>query len=287
MPGEHGKMPRMHTTIAFLGCGAMSEAIMAGLLRSGFPADRVRATVRTTTRAAWLTDTYDVAATSTDGTDANARAAAGAGLVVLGVKPGLVREVAAEIAPVLAPGTVVVSVAGAVPLASIEGVLATDQPVVRAMPNTPSRIGYGVTALAAGVHARPGHVQQVTDLFATVGLVVEVDEDQVDAVGTVSGSGPAYVFYLAEAMAEAGERLGLPADLARTLAAHTVAGAGRLLDDPDADPAALRRAVSSPNGSTERAIATFEERGMRDILAAGTAAAEARAKEITRELDQG
>jgi pyrroline-5-carboxylate reductase len=276
----------MSTTIAFLGCGSMSEAIMAGLLGSGFPADRVRATVRTTTRAGWLADTYGVEASATGGTDANVRAARGAGLVVLGVKPGLVREVAAEVAPVLDPAAVVVSVAGAVPLASIEEALPAGQPVVRAMPNTPARVGYGVTALAAGSHASAADLQRVRDLFATVGLVVEVDEDQVDAVGTVSGSGPAYVFYLAEAMAEAGERLGLPADLARTLAAHTVAGAGRLLDDPDADPAALRRAVSSPNGSTERAIAAFEERGMRDIVAAGTAAAEARAKEITRELTQ-
>ncbi|GAA4081437.1 pyrroline-5-carboxylate reductase [Nocardioides kongjuensis] len=274
----------MSTTIAFLGCGSMSEAIMAGLLGSGFPADRVRATVRTTTRATWLADTYGVTATATDGTDANARAATGAGLVVLGVKPGLVREVVAEVASVLDPAAVVVSVAGAVPLASIEAALPAGQPVVRSMPNTPARVGHGVTALAAGAHARPSDVQQVADLFATVGLVVEVEEDQIDAVGTVSGSGPAYVFYLAEAMAEAGERLGLPADLARTLAAHTVAGAGRLLDDPDADPAALRRAVSSPNGSTERAIAAFEARGMRDVVAAGTAAAEARAKEITREI---
>ncbi|WGY02426.1 pyrroline-5-carboxylate reductase [Nocardioides sp. QY071] len=274
----------MSTTIAFLGCGSMSEAIMAGLLRSGFPAGQVRATVRTTARAAWLADTYGVTATATEDTDANVRAATGAGIVVLGVKPGLVREVAAEIAPVLAPDTVVVSVAGAVPLANIEAVLPAGQPVVRSMPNTPARVGYGVTALVAGAHATPPHLQAAKDVFATVGLVVEVDEDQIDAVGAVSGSGPAYVFYLAEAMAGAGERLGLPADLARTLAAHTVAGAGRLLDDPDADPAALRRAVSSPNGSTERAIAAFEERGMRDVVAAGTAAAEARAKEITHEL---
>lgn len=276
----------MRTTIAFLGCGSMSEAIMAGLLGTGFPADLVRATVRTTERAAWLADRYGIRATATQDSDANATAAAGAGLVVLGVKPGLVRGVAEEVAPVLAPEAVVVSVAGAVPLASIEDALPAGQPVVRAMPNTPARVGYGVTALAAGTHASPADLQRVQDLFATVGLALEVDEDQIDAVGTVSGSGPAYVFYLAEAMAEAGERLGLPADLARRLAAHTVAGAGRLLDDEDADPAALRRAVSSPNGSTERAIAAFDERGMRDIVAAGAAAAAARAREITRELGQ-
>lgn len=279
----------MRTNIAFLGCGSMSEAIMAGLLGSGFPADRVLATVRSSDRAAWLAQRYGVATAATEGTEgtgANRAAAAQAGLVVLGVKPGLVRAVAEGIAPVLEPDAVVVSVAGAVPLASIEAVLRAGQPVVRAMPNTPARIGYGVTALAAGSHADAADLQRVRDLFATVGLALEVREDQIDAVGTVSGSGPAYVFYLAEAMAAAGERLGLPADLARTLAAHTVAGAGRLLDDPDADPAALRRAVSSPHGSTERAIAAFEERGLRDIVAAGTAAAEARAKEITRELGQ-
>ncbi|MBM7517985.1 pyrroline-5-carboxylate reductase [Nocardioides nitrophenolicus] len=274
----------MRTNIAFLGCGAMSEAILAGLLRSGFPAEQVRATVRTPARAAWLADTYGVTATSTEDSPANAEAAADAGLVVLGVKPGLVREVAAEVAPALAPDAVVVSVAGAVPLARIEEVLPAGQPVVRAMPNTPARVGHGVTALAAGAHAGAQQLATARELFATVGLVVEVTEDQVDAVGAISGSGPAYVFYLAEAMAEAGERLGLPAALSRSLAAHTVAGAGRLLDDPAADPAALRRAVSSPHGSTERAIAAFEERGLRATVAAGTTAATARAAEITREL---
>ncbi|TNM50792.1 pyrroline-5-carboxylate reductase [Nocardioides albidus] len=274
----------MTATIAFLGCGEMSEAIMAGLLDSGIPADRVLATVRSPERAALLARRYAVSlAASAEDSDANARAAARADVVVLGVKPDQIRGVAEEIAVSLRPDTVVVSVAGAIPLSTIEGALPAGQPVVRAMPNTPVRAGFGVTAVVGGAHASGETLQRVSALFATVGLVVEVGEDQIDAVGTVSGSGPAYVFYLAEAMAEAGKRLGLPADLARTLATHTVAGAGRLLDG-DADPAALRRAVCSPNGSTERAIAAFEERGLRGVVAAGAAAAEARAKEITRQL---
>lgn len=280
----------MNTSIAFLGCGAMNEAIMAGLLDSGVPTDRVVATVRTTERAGLLADRYGVRVASTTSADAeaataNARAAAGARVVVLGVKPAQVAELAAEVSAVLAPDAVVVSVAGAVPLRSIEQALRPGQPVVRAMPNTPTRVGHGVTAIAPGAHASAEHVRAARDLFATVGSVVEVTEDQIDAVGAVSGSGPAYVFYLTEAMAEAGERLGLPADLARMLAVRTVAGAGRMLDDEAADPAALRRAVTSPHGSTERAILLFEERGLRDVVVAGAAAARARTVEITRGLE--
>lgn len=277
-------MAAVNPTIAFLGCGSMSEAILAGLLASGFSPDEVRATVRSTERAAWLTERHGVPAVATAAEpDANAAAAAAAGLVVLGVKPGLVRPLATEIGPALDPQALVVSVAGAVPLASIEGALPAGQAVVRAMPNTPARIGYGVTALAAGAHASPAERRRAHDLFATVGWAVEVPEEQIDAVGTLSGSGPAYVFYLTEAMAAAGTRLGLPAELARELAARTVAGAGRMLDD-GADPTALRRAVSSPNGSTERAIATFDQHGLPDIVAAGAAAAARRTEEITREL---
>lgn len=289
----------MGTTIAFLGCGAMNEAILAGLLDSGVPADQVVATVRTVERAARLADRYGVRVAATADDDAagsaaptsNARAAAEAAVVVLGVKPAQVPALAAEIAAGLAPDTVVVSVAGAVPLASIERVLRPGQPVVRAMPNTPTRVGHGVTALALGAHASAEHLRRAHALFDTVGLVVEVAEDRLDAVGAVSGSGPAYVFYLTEALAEAGARLGLPAELARLLAARTVAGAGRMLDggtgDPadPADPAELRRAVTSPHGSTERAIATFEQRDLRAIVAAGAAAAAARSREIARELE--
>ncbi|WP_408897755.1 pyrroline-5-carboxylate reductase [Nocardioides sp. R1-1] len=274
----------MTPTIAFLGCGSMSEAILAGLLATGFSPHHVRATVRTRERAAWLAERHGVAAVATDADpDANRAAAGAAGLVVLGVKPALVRPVAVEIASALDPQALVLSVAGAVPLASVESALPAGQPVVRAMPNTPSRIGYGVTALAAGAHASAADRRRAHDLFTTVGWAVEVPEEQIDAVGTLSGSGPAYVFYLTEAMAEAGVRLGLPAELARELAARTVAGAGRMLVD-GADPTALRRAVSSPQGSTERAIATFEQRGLPDIVAAGAAAAAARTAEITREL---
>ncbi|WP_436697511.1 pyrroline-5-carboxylate reductase [Nocardioides sp. BYT-33-1] len=282
----------MSTSIAFLGCGSMNEAIMAGLLASGVPADRVVATVRTAERAHLLAERYGVRVGATTSADAaaggaNARAVAGAGLVVLGVKPAQVAELAAEISAGLAPDAVVVSVAGAVPLGRIERALRPGQPVVRAMPNTPTRLGHGVTAIAAGSQASADQVRAVRDLFATVGLVVEVTEKQLDAVGAVSGSGPAYVFYLAEAMAAAGERLGLPADLARLLAARTVAGAGHMLDGaPDSpDPADLRRAVTSPHGSTERAIAVFAERDLPAIVAAGAAAAVARTEEISRELE--
>jgi pyrroline-5-carboxylate reductase len=152
------------------------------------------------------------------------------------------------------------------------------------MPNTPSRLGRGVISVSPGTHCTPEQLQAVKDLLQGAGTVVEVPEEQVDALSAISGSGPAYAFYLAEAMASAGEELGLDRELAVLLARETVAGAGFMLAEPGADPSALRKSVTSPNGTTERAIATFDEQGIPSIIAAGARAAADRAAEITRQL---
>lgn len=276
----------MSNQIAFLGTGSMNGAIMGGLLAAGFPKTDIIATVRRRESASEIASRYGVTVMAWDEEgDSNAQAARGASVVVIGVKPVGVAAVAREIAPVLEPGAVVVSVAAAVSLEQLERELPAGQPVIRTMPNTPARLGKGVVALSAGTHATREHVTKVLDLFSGLGLVVEVPEAQIAAASAISGSGPAYAFYLAEAMAKAGEALGLDAELALRLARETVVGAGYMLDEPGADPVALRKAVTSPNGTTEQAIRVFDERGLPTIIADGARAALARSEQITRELD--
>ncbi|MHA7283385.1 pyrroline-5-carboxylate reductase [Arthrobacter sp. TMS2-4] len=271
--------------IAFLGCGSMNESILAGLLAAGLAPERVTATVRRAERAAELGQRHGVTAlATTDDDGANTTAAQDADVVILGVKPAGTVALAREIGPSLKPAAVVLSVAAAVSTAMIEAALPDGQPVIRSMPNTPSRLGRGVLSISAGTAAGPGQMAQARELLASAGTVVEIPEDQVDALSAVSGSGPAYAFYLAEAMAAAGVELGLDADLAALIARETVAGAGFMLAEEGADAATLRRAVTSPNGTTQSAIETFDELGLPGIVADGARAATARAAEITREL---
>ncbi|MEE2567807.1 pyrroline-5-carboxylate reductase [Pseudarthrobacter sp. J64] len=276
----------MSNRIAFLGCGSMNEAILGGLVEGGTdPADIV-ATVRRAERAAELAERHHgiTAIAGAEEPDNNKQAATGSGVVILGVKPVGITDLAREISDSLAPGTVVVSVAAAVSIAQLEAALPAGQPVIRSMPNTPAKLGRGVISVSPGTHCTPEQLQKVKDLLRAAGTVVEVPEEQVDALSAISGSGPAYAFYLAEAMAAAGVELGLDPELSLLLARETVAGAGFMLAEPGADPSALRVAVTSPNGTTERAIATFDERGIPAIIAAGAKAAADRAAEITKQL---
>ncbi|MGZ4660018.1 MAG: pyrroline-5-carboxylate reductase [Arthrobacter sp.] len=276
----------MSNRIAFLGCGSMNEAILGGLLEAGKDPGDVVATVRRAERASELAQRYQgiTAIAGEEEPDNNRQAAKGSAVVILGVKPVGIADLAREISPALSPETVVVSVAAAVSIAQLEAALPAGQPVIRTMPNTPAKLGRGVVSVSPGTHCSPEQLQMVKDLLHGAGTVVEVPEEQVDALSAISGSGPAYAFYLAEAMASAGEELGLDRELSLLLARETVAGAGLMLAEPGADPAALRKAVTSPNGTTERAIATFDEQGIPAIIAAGARAAADRAAEITRQL---
>jgi pyrroline-5-carboxylate reductase len=272
--------------IAFLGCGSMNEAVLAGLLSAGTPAGSITATVRRSERAAELRGRYPGLTVLAENEDpeANAKAAAGASVAVLGVKPVGITALCRSISAVLDRDTVVVSVAAAVTIATMQAALPAGQPLVRTMPNTPLQVGRGAVGLAGAAGVSEAQLQLAAAVFAGAGTVVTVPEEQLDAVSAVSGSGPAYAFYLAEAMAAAGVELGLDAGLAMTLARETVAGAGLMLARPGADPAALRKAVTSPNGTTERAIATFDAAGLPAIIAAGARAAQARAAQISAEL---
>jgi pyrroline-5-carboxylate reductase len=265
----------------------MNEAILTGLLESGTdPADIV-ATVRRAERAAELAERHPgiTAIAGEEEPDNNKDAARGSAVVILGVKPVGITALAREISPSLSPSTIVMSVAAAVSIAQLEAALPAGQPVIRTMPNTPAKLGRGVVSVSPGANSSPHQqLQLAKDILRGAGTVVEVPEEQVDALGAISGSGPAYAFYLAEAMAAAGVRLGLDPELSLLLAKETVAGAGLMLAEPGANPTQLRQAVTSPNGTTERAIATFDERDLPSIIAEGARAAAERAAEITKQL---
>ncbi|WP_144827915.1 pyrroline-5-carboxylate reductase [Kocuria rhizophila] len=272
------------TTLTFLGAGSMNGSILRGVLAAGTEAGRVRATTRSASSAEALHEEtgVEVFAGESD-REANTKAVAGADVVLLGVKPYAILDLAREIAPALDPATVVVSVAAGVTLDALQKALPDGQPVVRCMPNTPSSVGRGALSVTPGEHTSAEQLARVREVLSTVGTVVEVPEHLIRAVTGVSGSGPAYVFYLAEAMQQAGERLGLDPEAARVLAKETVSGAGELLRPDDADPAALRRAVTSPGGTTEQAITTFDEKGLREIVAAGAEASAAKGDEMEKE----
>ena len=273
-------------TLTFLGAGSMNGSILRGVLAAGTEAGGVRATTRSASSAEALHEEtgVEVFAGESD-PEANRKAVAGADIVLLGVKPYAILDLAREVAPALDPSTVVVSVAAGVTLDALQRALPDGQPVVRCMPNTPSSVGRGALSVTPGEHTSAEQLAQVKDVLSTVGTVVEVPEHLIRAVTGVSGSGPAYVFYLAEAMQQAGEKLGLDPETARVLAKETVSGAGELLAPDDADPAALRRAVTSPGGTTEQAITTFDEKGLRDIVAAGAEASATKGDEMEKEYD--
>ncbi len=271
--------------IVFLGCGSMGEAVLSGLLGAGTSPSSVVVTVRRPERAHELASRHGVTAlASNEEDDANVEAVAGASVVILAFKPVGTIGLCREVADALEPDAVVVSVAAAVSLAQLEGALRPGQPVIRAMPNTPLRVGRGVVALSAGSSADEHHLSAAHEIFAGSGVVLDIPEEQQDAVSAISGSGPAYAFYLAEAMTAAAVDFGLSPQIAQVLGRETVAGAGLMLAEPGADPTELRRAVTSPHGTTEQAIASFDRDGLPGIIRTGAQAAAARAAAITKEL---
>jgi pyrroline-5-carboxylate reductase len=260
----------------------MGRAIFAGLIGPTVTVSGgIRVTNRTAAHAAELTGIAGVTAFSTESDPgANRAAVDGAELVIIAVKPAMVRGVLEEIRDSLLPGAVVISVAAGVSLATIEAAIPTIVSAVRAMPNTPAAIGRGVTGLSAGTRADRSDVATVRSLFETVGTVVEVPESRLDALSTISGSGPAYVFYLIEQLTHAAIAKGFTPEQAAQLVNGTFAGASELLVSSGESPAELRRRVTSPNGTTERAVAVLESAHLADLFDRATDAALARAREL-------
>jgi pyrroline-5-carboxylate reductase len=269
-------------SIAVLGAGSMARAIISGLLQPGVSvAGGIRATNRSAENAAELDALDGVTATATEtDADANRAAVRGAKLVVVAVKPVMVPDLLREIADALEPGTVVVSVAAGVTIATFESLLPASVAVVRSMPNTPALVGRAVTGVAAGTRSSENDLALAVALFETVGEVLVVPEEKIDALSTISGSGPAYVFYLIEQLTAAAVDKGFTLEQARTMVEGTFRGASELLASSDVDPTELRRRVTSPKGTTERAVAVLEDAGLKQIFDEATDAALARAREL-------
>lgn len=271
--GEAGTFSAM-TTIAVLGAGKIGEALLSGLLQGGRNAADLLFTERHPERAAELTERYGVAAVEV------ADAAKRADVLVVAVKPQDIDPVLDELAPLLGSGALVVSLCAGLPTALYERRLAEGTPVVRVMPNTPMVVGEAMSAISPGRHATAEHVRVVSELLSCVGSVVEVPEAQQDAVTALSGSGPAYFFYLVEAMIDAGILLGLPRAVAEKLIIQSAVGAAKMLDRTDEHPVILREAVTSPAGTTINAIRELEKHGVRAALLAAIEAARDRSVEL-------
>lgn len=267
--------------IAILGTGSMGGAILAGLLKSGFDPNQISVTTKSAESADRLTDELGVLSFAMEnGEDANQMAVAGANVVLVGVKPAQVVEVLADVADTLNDNALVISVAAGVTTASIEAVLPEDVGVVRAMPNTPALIGRGMTGIAAGERATEWAIDTTKELFETVGKVLVVEESRIDALTTISGSGPAYVFYLIEKLTEAAKHQGFSDSEAALLVNETFLGAAELVASSPKSPAELRKQVTSPNGTTERAIARIEQTDLAQMFVEATDAALARARDL-------
>lgn len=268
-------------SIAFLGAGSMGGAILRGVVGSGIETGGIFATNRTSTKADALAGLAGVTSIALEAQPTgNADAAAQARIVVVGVKPTMVEDLLREIAPSLHEDAIVVSIAAGVTTARFAGVLGDRARVVRAMPNTPATVGKAVTGIAAGAAATTEDLALVRRMFETVGTVVELPESQIDALGTITGSGPAYVFFLIEEFTRVAVEKGFSAEQARLLAEQTFIGAAALLEASGEDPSELRRQVTSPNGTTERAIAVLEQGGIEALFVKATDAALARSREL-------
>ncbi|PZE68237.1 pyrroline-5-carboxylate reductase [Curtobacterium sp. MCBD17_021] len=268
--------------VAMLGVGSMSGAVLQGLLAAGVAPETVAVTTRSESSAASHRASGLRAAASETDPDANRAAVRGAGVVVLGVKPFGIVDLLDEVASDLEPGAVVVSVAVGVTTATMEAHVPSGVRVVRALPNTPVGVGLGVTGVSAGESADAEAVALASSVFAVSGDVLDVPESQLDALSAVSGSGPAYVFLLVEEWQRAAEQLGFTAEHARTMVQGTVRGAVELLARSGREPADLRRAVTSPKGTTERAVAVLQEADLADTLGRAARAAISRAEELSR-----
>jgi len=268
--------------LAFLGAGSMGGAILRGMVASGIQVDGgITATNRTPEKAAALADLDGVRSIAlSETTDGNADAVAKARIVLVGVKPAMVPDLLREIASHLADDAIVVSLAAGVTLQTFADNLGADVRVIRSMPNTPSTVGKGVTGLAAGAAASDDDLALVHRLFATVGAVVEVPESQIDALSTISGSGPAYVYLLIEELTKAAVGMGFSESDARVMVEQTFIGATALLDASGEEPSELRRRVTSPKGTTEQAVAVLQDAHLDRTFADAAAAALARAKEL-------
>ena len=263
-------------TLAVLGAGKAGEALIAGVLSSGWrePSEIV-ATARHQERVDEIAERHGVR-----GTLSNGEAVRGAGIVVVGVKPQDIEGLLTEISGIVSSDQTLVSLVAAIPTALIESHLSDRVPVVRAMPNTPMTVHEGIAGIAPGAYAEEEHLARAEEVLGSVGRTVRVEEGYMDAITAVSGSGPAYFALLAESMIEAGILLGLSREISTDLVIQTMLGTAKLLRDGKMHPVELREAVTSPGGTTIAAIRELEQAGVRAAFLNAIQAAMKRSKEL-------
>ena len=268
-----------HPRIAFIGAGNMAASLIGGLLAQGIPANHIRASDPGAEQRAKIAAEHGIALFAD-----NAEAILDADVVVLATKPQVLKDVCLALAPSLQDGQLLVSIAAGISCASLGNWLGA-RPIVRCMPNTPALLRQGVSGLYANAEVNPAQRQLAEQLLAAVGMALWLEnEQQIDAVTAVSGSGPAYFFLLIEAMTAAGEQLGLPKAIAAQLTLQTALGAAHMAVASDVDAAELRRRVTSPNGTTEAAINTFQAGGFAELVEQALSAAAKRSAELAEQL---
>ena len=260
--------------IAILGAGKMGEALISGLLRAGRSPSGVLAVVRRPDRAAALRESYGIVVVSA------AEAAKTADTLVITVKPQDMTGLLTEIAPHVPADRLIISVAAGITTARIEDQLGAPLPVVRVMSNTPVLVDEAMSVISAGPHAGEEHLRRAEELLRPVGKVLRIPESQQDAATALSGSGPAYVYFLVEAMVDAGILLGMPRGTALEMVTQAVFGAATMLRDTGEHPVILREAVTSPGGTTISAIRELERHGVRAAFLAAIEAARDRGAEL-------
>ncbi len=274
--GAASEAPPLPHTIGFLGTGNMAEALIRGLLRAGVvKPEQVWGSEPRASRMEHIKSRYGIHVTKY-----NVDVVRHASVIILSVKPQILPTVLDEIAPHLKPRALVISVAAGVPIAVIEARLPTGIRVVRTMPNTPALVGAGATAIAANQHATPDDLKITEQIFRSVGMTVVLDEEQLDAVTGLSGSGPAYMFLIIEALSDAGVKVGLSRYNALALAAHTVLGSAKLLIETGEHPGQLKDMVTSPGGTAIAGLHTLEAGGLRTTLMNAVEAASRRSREL-------
>ena len=261
-------------TVAILGAGVMGEALLSGLLRAGRGAEDLMVGEKRAARAEELQERYGVDVVG------NVEAAQKADTLALVVKPQDMADLLDEIAPVVRPGQLVVSLAAGITTTFIESRLPEGTPVVRVMPNTPALVDEGMAAISRGSHCDEEHLAEAESLLASTGKVIRVPEKQQDAVTAISGSGPAYLFFVVESMIEAGVHLGLPRGTATELVVQTVVGSAKLLRETGEHPTVLRERVTSPGGTTAAAVRALEDHKVRAAFLTAMEAARNRSRAL-------
>jgi pyrroline-5-carboxylate reductase len=268
--------------VCFLGTGSMGSAVLHGLIASGHPKVLISATTNSADSAAKLRELGISAMAVEESADANALMAADADLIVLGVKPYQISKLLFEIAGEIGKNAVVISMAAGITLESMAKSLPENPNLIRTMPNTPSLVGKGVTGLSVSQNCSKEAGVAATELFAAVGAVIEIPEEKINALSAISGSGPAWVYYFIEQWEEIAKAQGFSKAQAQTMVRGTFEGALELLAQADSEPAELRRKVTSPGGTTEQIIKTFDDARLQELFASGLQAAVLRAEEIAR-----